>query len=37
MRLCDELDDAGLLSPQLKENWVRPMKAKLIEMLIRRP
>lgn len=33
MRLCDELDAAGLLSPKLKENWVRPMKARLIEML----
>ena len=33
MHLCDELEDAGLLSPQLKENWVRPMKAKLIAML----
>lgn len=33
MRLCDELEDAGLLSPKLKENWVRPMKAKLVAML----
>jgi hypothetical protein len=29
MRLCDELEDAGLLSLQLKEQWVVPMKAKL--------
>lgn len=35
MHLCDELDDAGLLSAKLKENWVRPMKARLIGMLSR--
>lgn len=35
MHLCGELEDAGLLSPKLKENWVRPMKAKLIAMLSR--
>lgn len=35
MRLCDELEQAGLLSSKLKENWVRPMKAKLIDMLTR--
>ena len=29
MRLCDDLEDAGLLSPQLKEQWVLPMKQKL--------
>jgi hypothetical protein len=29
MCLCDDLEDAGLLSPQLKEQWVLPMKAKL--------
>ncbi len=29
MRLCDELEDAGLLSAQLKAQWVVPMKAKL--------
>jgi len=33
MRLCDELEDAGLLSPELKANWVLPMKQKLIDML----
>ena len=33
MHLCDELDAAGLLSPKLKENWVVPMKKKLIAML----
>jgi hypothetical protein len=29
MKLCDELEDAGLLSPQLKAQWVLPMKQKL--------
>jgi hypothetical protein len=29
MKLCDELEDAGLLSAQLKEQWVIPMKQKL--------
>jgi hypothetical protein len=29
MKLCDELDDVCLLSPQLKEQWVIPMKEKL--------
>ena len=29
MKLCDELEDAGLLSAELKENWVLPMKARL--------
>ncbi len=29
MLLCDELEDAGLLSLELKENWVLPMKIKL--------
>jgi hypothetical protein len=29
MRLCDDLEGAGLLSGELKENWVLPMKAKL--------
>lgn len=33
MKLCDELEQAGLLSPALKENWVIPMKQKLIHML----
>ncbi len=33
MRLCDELEDAGLLSPQLKEQWVIPMKDKLVAQL----
>ena len=28
-KLCDELDSVGQLSPDLKENWVQPMKAKL--------
>jgi hypothetical protein len=35
MKLCDELEDAGLLSMQLKENWVQPMKAKLAHALAR--
>ena len=35
MHLCDELEDAGLLSPQLKEQWVLPMKEKLATQLSR--
>lgn len=35
MRLCDELEDAGLLSPQLKAEWVIPMKEKLEAQLAR--
>ncbi|HXG29378.1 MAG TPA: nuclear transport factor 2 family protein [Nevskiales bacterium] len=35
MHLCDELEDAGLLSPQLKANWVIPTKRRLIAMLER--
>lgn len=33
MHLCDELEGAGLLSAQLKQNWVIPMKRKLIAQL----
>lgn len=33
MKLCDELEDAGLLSPQLKETWVKPMKDLLFKQL----
>lgn len=33
MNLCDELEKAGLLSAQLKENWVTVMKEKIITML----
>ena len=33
MHLCDELEAAGRLSPQLKQHWVIPMKRKLITML----
>lgn len=33
MRLCDELDEAGLLAPSLKTDWVIPMKKRLIAML----
>ena len=29
MKLCDDLEEAGLLSEQLKAQWVLPMKAKL--------
>lgn len=29
MKLCDELERAGLLAPELKQNWVIPMKQKL--------
>ncbi|MBA6411530.1 nuclear transport factor 2 family protein [Parahaliea sp. F7430] len=35
MKLCDELEDAGLLSAALKESWVIPMKQKLNEQLAR--
>lgn len=35
MHLCDELEDAGLLSPQLKREWVIPMKEKLEAQLAR--
>lgn len=33
MKLCDELEEAGLLSPQLQEQWVIPMKEKLTRQL----
>lgn len=33
MKLCDELEEVGLLSAALKENWVIPMKKKIIDML----
>jgi len=35
MGLCDDLEGAGLLSPQLKEQWVLPMKEKLTAALAR--
>lgn len=35
MRLCDDLEEAGLLSAQLKEQWVLPMKEKLESQLAR--
>jgi hypothetical protein len=35
MHLCDELEAQGLLSAELKRNWVIPMKTKVIEMLSR--
>lgn len=33
MVLCDELEAAGLLSPQLKAEWVVPMKQRIIAKL----
>ena len=33
MKLCDELEEAGLLDPGLKKDWVIPMKKRLISML----
>lgn len=36
MHLCDELDEAGLLSAALRDNWVRPTKQRLVAMLSRR-
>lgn len=33
MKLCDELEAIGKLNPHLKENWVKPMKQKLIDQL----
>ena len=35
MHLCDELEEAGLLSSQLKEQWVLPMKARLQTQLLK--
>jgi len=35
MHLCDDLEEAGLLSPQLKAQWVLPMKARLQQHLAR--
>jgi hypothetical protein len=33
MKICDELEAAGLLNPKLKADWVVPKKKLLIEML----
>jgi hypothetical protein len=33
MKLCDELEAAGLLSAHLKEHWVKPMKQRMREQL----
>lgn len=33
MHLCDELDEAGLLSDVLKKEWVVPMKKRIVDML----
>lgn len=33
MHLCDELETAGLLSPELKQSWVIPMKQRIVTML----
>jgi len=35
MKLCDELEEEGLLSAQLKVQWVLPMKEKLEAQLAR--
>ena len=35
MHLCDELEAAGLLSGELKQNWVLHMKQKLLDQLAR--
>ncbi|NQX87126.1 MAG: nuclear transport factor 2 family protein [Halioglobus sp.] len=35
MKLCDELEEVDLLSPQLKFQWVLPMKEKLEAQLAR--
>ncbi len=35
MKLCDDLEDADLLSSQLKEQWVLPMKARLARQITR--
>ncbi len=35
MHLCDELEAVGLLSPEIKEQWVIPTKRRLIAMLSR--
>lgn len=33
MHLCDELEQAGLLSAELKENWVIPTKQRIRELI----
>lgn len=33
MKLCDELKEAGLLDPALEQDWVKPMKRRLIDSL----
>jgi len=33
MELCDELDAAGLLDQKLKQEWVLPVKQRLMDML----
>lgn len=33
IRLCDELEAVGLLNPKLKEEWVKPVKARILKML----
>jgi hypothetical protein len=35
MKLCDELEEAGLLNPALKSEWVIPQKRRIIAMLDR--
>jgi hypothetical protein len=34
MKLCDELDAAGLLTPGLKAEWVGPVKRRIIDSLM---
>jgi hypothetical protein len=33
MKLCDELNTAGLLNPALLDSWVKPMKERIKGML----
>lgn len=35
MKLCNELESAGLLSSELKEQWVMPTKEKISHQLTR--
>jgi hypothetical protein len=34
MKLCDELQAAGLLHPALERDWVAPMKRRLVDALL---
>lgn len=33
MKLCDELEAVGLLSAELKDSWVKPMKQRLLDQI----